>query len=226
MRGALRLCCTRLCALATDTGSGIGVWPAARLSDGRLFFCCVMDCWPVRWCGLRRPAVGTQVMAVQLDSSVHCIFRTFQMFGSRQHFWSFGTTAIRLDSIICLLQFLKLLSMEGLSVGVSRTFQSTTLYCVRSFTYLSSGDACHCRQEWQLYDSERQACGNHGRTPNCLLTHVILAGVTYGSSVREDPTSRNWQCMTECVRSDAFIYKPVANCAFSLPRRSRMHGNQ
>lgn len=47
----------------------MGVWPAARTSDGRLRACCVMDRWTVRVCGVRRPMVGTQVMAVQLGSS-------------------------------------------------------------------------------------------------------------------------------------------------------------
>ena len=47
----------------------MGVWPAARTSDGRLRACCVMNRWPVRMCGVRRPMVGTQVMAVQLGSS-------------------------------------------------------------------------------------------------------------------------------------------------------------
>ena len=65
---------------ATDTRSGTGVWPAARTSDGRLRACCVMHRWPVRVCGVRRPMVGTQVMAVQLGSSVTEHFPNFLKF--------------------------------------------------------------------------------------------------------------------------------------------------
>ena len=64
----------------------MGIWPAARTSNGKLCACCVMGCWPVRWCGLRRPAVGTQVMALQLGSSRTQHFPTFEKFVSRQHF--------------------------------------------------------------------------------------------------------------------------------------------
>ena len=32
-----------------------------------------MDCRPVRWFGLRRPAVGTQVWGVQLGSSLTAV---------------------------------------------------------------------------------------------------------------------------------------------------------
>ena len=60
----------------------MGIWTAARTSNGRLCACCVMDCWPVRWCGLRRPAVGTQVMALQLGSSRTQHFPTFEKFVS------------------------------------------------------------------------------------------------------------------------------------------------
>ena len=83
----------------------MGIWPAARTSNGRLCACCVMDCWPVRWCGLRRPAVGTQVMALQLGSSRTQHFPSFEKSVSRQLFWPFETTAINLDSILCLLKF-------------------------------------------------------------------------------------------------------------------------
>ena len=54
----------------------MGIRPAARTF--RLCACCVMDCWPVRWCGLRRPAVGTQVMALQLGSSRTRIFQVLK----------------------------------------------------------------------------------------------------------------------------------------------------
>ena len=64
----------------------MGIWPAARTSNGRLCACCVMGCCPVHWCGLRRPAVGTQVMALQLGSSRTQHFPTFEKFVSRQHF--------------------------------------------------------------------------------------------------------------------------------------------
>ena len=88
----------------------MGVWPAARTSDGRLRACCVMDRWPVRVCGVRRPMVGTQVMAVQLGSSVTQHFPNLseisQVFANLpSFFWAFGTTAINLDSIPCLLKF-------------------------------------------------------------------------------------------------------------------------
>ncbi len=58
----------------------MGVWPAARTSDGRLRACCVMDRWPARVCSVRRPMVGTQVMAVQLGSSVTQHFPNFLKF--------------------------------------------------------------------------------------------------------------------------------------------------
>ena len=90
---------------ATDTGSNMGVWPAARTSNCRLCACCVMDCWPARWCGLRRPAVGTQVMAMQLGSSRTQHLSTFEISQVASIFWPFGTTAIHLDSILCLLKF-------------------------------------------------------------------------------------------------------------------------
>ena len=95
---------------ATDTGSNMGVWPAARTSNGRLCACYVMDCWPVRWCGLRWPAVGTagpttQVMAMQLGSSRTQHFPTFENSAVASIFWPFGTTAINSDSILCLLRF-------------------------------------------------------------------------------------------------------------------------
>ena len=83
----------------------MGVWPAARTSNGRLCACCVMDCWPVRWCGLRRPAVGTQVKALQLGSSRTQHFPTFEKFVVASIFWPFGTAAINLDNILCLLKF-------------------------------------------------------------------------------------------------------------------------
>ncbi len=61
---------------ATDTGSGMGVWPAARTLDGRTRACCVMDRWPVRVCGVRRPTVGTQAMAEQFCNMSHSIFQS------------------------------------------------------------------------------------------------------------------------------------------------------
>ena len=77
----------------------MGVWPIARTSDGRLCARCVMDCWPVRWCGMQRPMVGTQVMAVQLGSSLtkgspwsHTAFsKSFQNSHSFSIFVHFGT---------------------------------------------------------------------------------------------------------------------------------------
>ena len=83
----------------------MGIWPAARTLNGRLCACCVMDCWPVRWCGLRRPAVGTQVMALQLGSSRTQHFPSFEKSVVASIFWPFETTAINLDSILCLLKF-------------------------------------------------------------------------------------------------------------------------
>ena len=83
----------------------MGIWPAARTSNGRLCACCVMDCWPVRWCGLRRPAVGTQVMALHLGSSRTQHFPSFEESVVASIFWPFETTAINLDSILCLLNF-------------------------------------------------------------------------------------------------------------------------
>ena len=77
----------------------MGVWPAARTSDRRLFACCVMRCWPVRWCNLRRPVFGTRVMAVQLGSSHTAFSKLLEncMSPAFLAIWDYGSV-VNLDS--------------------------------------------------------------------------------------------------------------------------------
>ena len=102
------------------------VWPAARTSDGRLRACCVMDRWPVRVCGVRRPMVGTQVMAVQLGSSLIEHFPNFLKSQVASFFWAFGTTGINLDSISCLSKFAEA-TFDGGQVCKNRSKHSKDL---------------------------------------------------------------------------------------------------
>ena len=66
--------CHFVACRATDTGHGMGVWPAAKISNGRLCARCVMSCWPARWRVLRRLMVRSWQgnTAVVSELALHC----------------------------------------------------------------------------------------------------------------------------------------------------------
>ena len=77
-----------------------GLAPAAKSSDGRPCACCVLDCWPVRRCGMRRLMVGIQVMAVRHGSSLTLHFPVFfQMYKTRRQ--QFGNLGLLPSIKIC-----------------------------------------------------------------------------------------------------------------------------
>ena len=163
VRGDPRLCCTRLCVSAPVAHGNLVLraapqtqevtWasgpPASRTSDGRLYTCCVMDRWPVRWCGLRRPAVGTHVMAMQLGCSRTQQFPTSE---SCQHFWPFGTTTINLDSILCLLKFPEATFDGGHVCSIQPNIPKT-----HAPQYINRNDACTRQHGIRTCKNERSA---------------------------------------------------------------------
>ena len=117
VQGRSRLCCTRLCvnatfvhgnlvlhAVQTDTGSGMGVSPAARTSDGRCSVCLLCDgllACPLVWYA---PAAGRDPgHGCATRQRSHRIFQAFPTFERHQHFWACGNTVINLGSRCSML---------------------------------------------------------------------------------------------------------------------------
>ncbi len=89
--------------------------PAA--AETRLCACCVMDCWPVRGCGMRRWQDGmgpSEVMAVQLGSGLTLHFPHFMEFSKLPAFLGIWDYCRQFEQY-------SLLSMEGTSVCWSRS---------------------------------------------------------------------------------------------------------